>query len=83
MEWADEVRTLKIRTNADTPHDAEVARRFGAEGIGPAEPSTCFDDERILHARQMILAQNAESRAKALEKLLPFNVKTLKAFLGP
>lgn len=79
MEWADEVRTLKIRTNADTPHDAEVARRFGAEGIGLCRTEHMFfDDERILHVRQMILAQNAESRAKALEKLLPFQREDFK-----
>lgn len=73
MGWADEVRHLGVRTNADTPHDAEVARGFGAEGIGLCRTEHMFfGDERILAMRQMIIADDAEGRRKALEKLLPY-----------
>jgi pyruvate,orthophosphate dikinase len=72
MGWADEVRTLKIRTNADTPHDAATARRFGAEGIGLCRTEHMFfEPGRILAVRQMILADDAAARAAALAKLLP------------
>ncbi|NLA58763.1 MAG: pyruvate, phosphate dikinase [Firmicutes bacterium] len=71
-EWADSIRTLKIRTNADTPHDAEVARNFGAEGIGLCRTEHMFfAPERITVVQQMILADNAEDRKKALDKLMP------------
>ena len=73
MLWADKYRTLKVRTNADTPHDAEVARGFGAEGIGLTRTEHMFfDPQRIHHMREMILATDVESRKKALEKLLPY-----------
>jgi pyruvate,orthophosphate dikinase len=73
MEWADKYRTLKVRTNADTPHDAEVARNFGAEGIGLTRTEHMFfDPQRIHHMREMILASDIETRKEALKKLLPY-----------
>src|SRR4051812_8671333 len=73
MEWADGYRTLKVRTNADTPHDAEVARNFGAEGIGLTRTEHMFfDPQRIHNMREMILATDTEGRTKALAKLLPY-----------
>ena len=70
MEWADKVRTLKIRTNADTPHDAKVARDFGAEGIGLVRTEHMFfQEERIFAMRQMILADTKEERVEALSKI--------------
>ncbi len=73
MEWADKYRTLKVRTNADTPHDAQVARDFGAEGIGLTRTEHMFfDPERIHHMREMILASDTESRKTALARLLPY-----------
>jgi pyruvate,orthophosphate dikinase len=72
MSWADSRRRLKVRTNADTPHDCEVARKFGAEGIGLCRTEHMFfEDERIVAVRQMILASTREDREKALAKLLP------------
>ncbi|NLJ85362.1 MAG: pyruvate, phosphate dikinase [Firmicutes bacterium] len=71
-EWADEVRTLQIRTNADTPHDAEVARGFGAEGIGLCRTEHMFfGADRIRVVQQMILADSTDARKGALAKLLP------------
>jgi len=73
MQWADEYRTLKIRTNGDTPVDARTARAFGAEGIGLCRTEHMFfDPERIHHMREMILASTTEARKIALEKLLPY-----------
>lgn len=73
MGWADEIRQLRVRTNADTPHDAEVARKFGAEGIGLCRTEHMFfDPQRISHMREMILADNVEKRRSALAKLLPY-----------
>ncbi len=73
MKWADTFRKLKIRTNADTPIDASVARKFGAEGIGLCRTEHMFfEGERIKAVREMILAGNVESRKKALAKLLPY-----------
>ncbi len=73
LEWADEIRDLGIRTNADTPKDAKNAVDFGAEGIGLCRTEHMFFDEsRILHVREMILAQNVQERQIALDKLLPF-----------
>ncbi len=73
MGWADEVRKLNIRTNADTPHDAEVARNFGAEGIGLCRTEHMFfEGDRIKAVREMILADNEAGRRKALDKLLPY-----------
>ena len=72
MEWADEYRTLKVRTNADTPRDARRAREFGAEGIGLCRTEHMFfEDQRIVDMRKMILADTIEARVKALNDLLP------------
>jgi len=72
MKWADEVRTLKIRTNADTPKDAQQALKFGAEGIGLCRTEHMFfDSDRIGAMREMIVARTEEQRRKALDKLLP------------
>jgi len=72
MGWADEVRRLKVRTNADTPADAIAARRFGAEGIGLCRTEHMFfEPDRILAVRQMILADDKAERDAALAKLLP------------
>jgi len=73
MEWADGVRKLKVRTNADTPHDSEVARNFGAEGIGLCRTEHMFfEGDRIIAVREMILADDEAGRRKALAKLLPY-----------
>jgi len=79
MAWADEVRTMKVRTNADMPHDAEVARKFGAEGIGLCRTEHMFfDEDRIMYVRKMILAQDKEVRQAALERLLPMQREDFK-----
>ncbi|MDA0870899.1 MAG: pyruvate, phosphate dikinase [Proteobacteria bacterium] len=76
MSWADKARTLKIRTNAETPLDTKVAREFGAEGIGLCRTEHMFfDEERILYVRQMILSKNIEDRNKALKNILPYQKK--------
>ena len=73
MEWADGVRRLKVRTNAETPADVETAKKFGAEGIGLCRTEHMFfDAERIPVVRAMILASNTDGRKEALAKLLPF-----------
>jgi pyruvate,orthophosphate dikinase len=72
MGWADECRKLGVRANADTPLDARTARRFGAEGIGLCRTEHMFfDDHRITAVREMIMADDAEGRRKALAKILP------------
>lgn len=72
MQWADETRQLKVRTNAETPQDAATARKFGAEGIGLCRTEHMFfDSERIVAVREMILAETVEGRKTALAKLLP------------
>ena len=72
MVWADTFRQLKVRTNADTPHDSKVAREFGAEGIGLCRTEHMFfDAERIAAVREMILSEDLEGREKALAKILP------------
>jgi pyruvate, orthophosphate dikinase len=72
MGWADAIRTMKVRTNADTPADCETARRFGAEGIGLCRTEHMFFDAgRIVAVREMILADDVEGRKRALAKLLP------------
>ncbi|MBI3451502.1 MAG: pyruvate, phosphate dikinase [Rhodospirillales bacterium] len=72
MEWADSFRRLGVRANADTPHDARTARRFGAEGIGLCRTEHMFfDAERILAVREMIMAEDGAGRAKALAKIEP------------
>ena len=75
MSWADKYRDLRVRTNADTPHDAKVAREFGAEGIGLCRTEHMFfgpEKERIKYMQEMILADNTEDREAALAKLLPY-----------
>ena len=73
MKWVDEYRKIGVRTNADTPHDSEVARKFGAEGIGLCRTEHMFfAPERISAVREMILADDTEGRKKALAKILPF-----------
>ena len=72
MTWSHAAKRLKVRTNADTPHDAAVARAFGAEGIGLCRTEHMFfEGERIIAVREMILATDTEGRKKALAKLLP------------
>ncbi len=72
MGWADEFRTMGVRANAETPLDAQTARDFGAEGIGLSRTEHMFfETGRIVAVREMILADNAEERRKALEKILP------------
>jgi len=72
MGWADEIRTLKVRTNADTPKDAKQAFEFGAEGIGLVRTEHMFfEGERIKAMREMIVSKTVEQRSKALAKLLP------------
>ena len=73
MSWADEIRRLDVRTNADTPHDATVARNFGAQGIGLCRTEHMFfEGDRIKAVREMILASDEAGRRKALDKLLPY-----------
>ena len=80
MSWADEVKKLKVRTNADIPRDAEVAVKFGAEGIGLCRTEHMFfEGDRIKAMREMILSENLEERKKALAKLLPYQKQD---FLG-
>lgn len=72
MEWADAIRTVKVRTNVDTPADARAARGFGAEGIGLCRTEHMFfDARRIAVVREMILAETAAERSDALDRLLP------------
>lgn len=76
LEWADGIKKLKIRTNADTPHDAKIAREFGAEGIGLCRTEHMFfAEDRIEVVRQMILAGDEYARKQALIKLLPMQKK--------
>jgi pyruvate,orthophosphate dikinase len=80
MEWADAGRRMKVRTNAETPHDAQVARDFGAEGIGLCRTEHMFfDTSRITAVRQMILAEDEKGRRAALDKLLPEQRKDFTA----
>jgi pyruvate,orthophosphate dikinase len=73
MAWADKLRRLGVRTNADRPQDAAQARAFGAEGIGLTRTEhMVFGPERIMAMREMIIAENVEDRRKAIMKLLPF-----------
>ena len=76
MKWADKLRRLKVRTNAETPNDAKTAIKFGAEGIGLCRTEHMFFDEnRINVMRQMILAEDSNERENALDKLLPMQRK--------
>jgi pyruvate,orthophosphate dikinase len=73
MGWADKVRRMRVRANADTPSDARTARNFGAEGVGLCRTEHMFfDEERIEAVREMILAGDQGSRQRAIDKLLPF-----------
>jgi len=81
MKWADQIRQLKVRTNADTPHDARKAREMGAQGIGLCRTEHMFfkdfeqperSADRQLAIQEMIIADTQEARARALAKLLPF-----------
>ena len=73
MDLCDKYTKLQVRTNADTPHDAEVARAFGAKGIGLTRTEHMFfDDQKIIAMREMILSDTVEGREKALAKLLPY-----------
>lgn len=79
MEWVDEFRKLKVRANADTPHDAGVARKFGAEGIGLCRTEHMFfDEDRIDVVREMILAEDVQGRKAALAKILPMQKSDFK-----
>ncbi|MGI6721938.1 MAG: pyruvate, phosphate dikinase [Anaerovoracaceae bacterium] len=79
MKWADEIRELKVRTNADNPRDAQQAVDFGAEGIGLCRTEHMFfEDERIPAIRRMILADNVEERREALAGLLPYQKSDFK-----
>ncbi len=73
LKWADEIRTLGVRANADTPNDARVARLFGASGIGLCRTEHMFfSEDRILRVREMILARNEAGRRESLQRLLPY-----------
>ena len=79
MLWADSIRNMRVRTNAETPLDTKVAREFGAEGIGLCRTEHMFfDEERILYVRQMILSKSKEDRCEALNKILPFQKNDFK-----
>lgn len=79
MQWADDVRKMKIRTNADTPEDAAQAIKFGAEGIGLCRTEHMFfDEDRILAIRKMILSDNEKDRRAAVMELLPFQKEDFK-----
>jgi len=80
MKWVDKYRRLRVRTNADTPFDARVARSFGAEGIGLCRTEHMFfAEDRILAVREMILASSLEERQKALAKLMPMQKGDFKS----
>ncbi len=80
MAWADKFRTLKVRTNADTPADAKKARELGAEGIGLCRTEHMFfEEDRIAAFREMICADTVEEREAALEKILPYQQGDFKA----
>ena len=79
MSWADGIRKLGVRANADIPHDAKVARDFGAEGIGLCRTEHMFfAEDRLPHMVEMILAETEEERRKALDKLLPMQKSDFK-----
>ncbi|MBR6949113.1 MAG: pyruvate, phosphate dikinase [Bacilli bacterium] len=80
MEWADKIRTLKVRTNADTPRDTKKAIELGAEGIGLCRTEHMFfDEERIFNLRRMILSETVEDREKYLDLLIPYQKGDFKA----
>ena len=80
MAWADKYRTLKVRTNADTPQDAKIARELGAEGIGLCRTEHMFfEEDRIAAFREMICSDTVEEREAALEKILPYQQRDFEA----
>ena len=82
MDLCDKYTKMQVRTNADTPHDAQVARAFGAKGIGLTRTEYMFfEDKKIVAMREMILAQTSEGREKALAKLLPYQKADFKGIL--
>ena len=82
MDLCDKYTHLQVRTNADTPHDARVARQFGAKGIGLTRTEHMFfEDKKIIAMREMILSKTAEGREKALAKLLPYQKADFKGIL--
>ena len=82
MDLCDKYTKMQVRTNADTPHDAQVARNFGAKGIGLTRTEHMFfDDKKIIAMREMILATTSEGREKALAKLLPYQKADFKGIL--
>ncbi len=82
MDLCDKYTNLQVRTNADTPHDAQVARDFGAKGIGLTRTEHMFfEDKKIVAMREMILSKTAEGREKALAKLLPYQKADFKGIL--
>ncbi|KAF0238263.1 MAG: pyruvate orthophosphate [Prolixibacteraceae bacterium] len=82
MEWADKFTRMKVRTNADSPKDAKIAREFGAQGIGLCRTEHMFfEGERIKAMREMILAKEETARRKALDKLLPFQREDFEGIL--
>jgi len=82
MKWANEIKTLGVRANADTPADARLAREMGAEGVGLCRTEHMFfGEERLPYVQQMILAENKEERRKALEKLEPMQKDDFKGIL--
>ncbi len=87
MKWADEIRTLGVRTNADTPKDSQTAIKFGAEGIGLCRTEHMFFEEsRIFSVRKMIVSETVAQREKALAEILPMQKKDFKAIykiMGP
>jgi pyruvate,orthophosphate dikinase len=79
MGWADSIRELKVRTNAETPEDCETARKFGAEGIGLCRTEHMFfESERIIAIREMIVASTQQDRESAISKLLPYQKSDFK-----
>ena len=82
MKWADSFRRLGVRCNADTPDDADIARRFGAEGIGLCRTEHMFfAEDRLMAVRQMIVANTDETRQEALDQILPMQKDDFKAIL--
>jgi pyruvate,orthophosphate dikinase len=80
LEWADQIRRLGVRTNANTPMDAKIARQFGAEGIGLCRTERMFfANDRIPAVRQMIFSETTEQRERALEKILPMQKQDFKS----
>ena len=83
MQWADSIRRMEVRANAETPEEAKTAREFGAQGIGLCRTEHMFfDADRILAMREMILSENTQGRRKALAKLLPMQKKDFQSLFS-